>query len=246
MVAGWDRLLPSWFSCLHPRYKTPVNSIIFVGAITLPSRSPARSAPEFRKRFNSSITPRMFSTESFTSCCSPFRFSARARFAPARRSGCASRRSAALPSRYPRFSSPSIPIIDVPSPLSFARENHCRHRDRECDRRRNLSRRHKTSARLTAVFASTQRRYSGSPLAIGTKMISGTSYGCSERNFSWNADCRSSLSLNSTSVSFACFNFSFPAVNRFNPWQNIRARREPFCRRAHSKFAAPFPDPERC
>src|SRR5438046_9717021 len=35
MVAGWDRLLPSWFSCLHPRYKTPVNSIIFVGAITL-------------------------------------------------------------------------------------------------------------------------------------------------------------------------------------------------------------------
>ncbi|PYJ56896.1 MAG: amino acid permease [Verrucomicrobia bacterium] len=35
MVAGWDHLLPSWFSCLHPRYKTPVNSIIFVGAITL-------------------------------------------------------------------------------------------------------------------------------------------------------------------------------------------------------------------
>src|SRR6266404_5476112 len=35
MVAGWDHLLPSWFSCLHPRYKTPVNSIIFVGAIIL-------------------------------------------------------------------------------------------------------------------------------------------------------------------------------------------------------------------
>src|SRR5947199_1616027 len=35
MVAGWDRLLPHWFSRLHPRYKTPVNSIIFVGAITL-------------------------------------------------------------------------------------------------------------------------------------------------------------------------------------------------------------------
>src|SRR5438876_7250345 len=34
-VAGWDRLLPHWFSRLHPRYKTPVNSIIFVGAITL-------------------------------------------------------------------------------------------------------------------------------------------------------------------------------------------------------------------
>src|SRR6202011_3011781 len=35
MVAGWDRLLPVWFSRLHPRYKTPINSIFFVGAITL-------------------------------------------------------------------------------------------------------------------------------------------------------------------------------------------------------------------
>src|SRR5260370_18961092 len=35
MVAGWDRLLPACFSRLHPRYKTPVNSIIFVGATTL-------------------------------------------------------------------------------------------------------------------------------------------------------------------------------------------------------------------
>ncbi len=35
MVAGWDRLLPGWFSHLHPRYKTPINSITFVGTITL-------------------------------------------------------------------------------------------------------------------------------------------------------------------------------------------------------------------
>ncbi|MFN2542255.1 MAG: APC family permease [Chthoniobacterales bacterium] len=35
MVAGWDRLLPGWFSRLHPRFKTPVNSIVFVGSITL-------------------------------------------------------------------------------------------------------------------------------------------------------------------------------------------------------------------
>ena len=33
MVAGWDRLLPAWFSRLHPKYKTPVNSILFVGAV---------------------------------------------------------------------------------------------------------------------------------------------------------------------------------------------------------------------
>src|SRR5437588_2413159 len=35
MVAGWDRLLPIWFSRLHPKYKTPVNSIIFVAVVTL-------------------------------------------------------------------------------------------------------------------------------------------------------------------------------------------------------------------
>ena len=35
MVAGWDRLLPAWFSRLHAKYKTPVNSILFVGAVTL-------------------------------------------------------------------------------------------------------------------------------------------------------------------------------------------------------------------
>jgi amino acid transporter len=35
MVAGWDHLLPAWFSRLHARYKTPINSIAFVGAVTL-------------------------------------------------------------------------------------------------------------------------------------------------------------------------------------------------------------------
>ncbi|PYT05404.1 MAG: amino acid permease, partial [Acidobacteria bacterium] len=35
MVAGWDNLLPAWFTRLHPKYKTPVNSILFVGAFAL-------------------------------------------------------------------------------------------------------------------------------------------------------------------------------------------------------------------
>src|SRR2546423_2295656 len=35
MVAGWDDLLPAWFARLHKRYRTPVNSILFVGMITL-------------------------------------------------------------------------------------------------------------------------------------------------------------------------------------------------------------------
>jgi amino acid transporter len=35
MVAGWDDLLPRWFTTLHPRYRTPVNSILFVGLVAL-------------------------------------------------------------------------------------------------------------------------------------------------------------------------------------------------------------------
>lgn len=30
MVAGWDGLLPAWFGDLHPRYRTPVRSLILV------------------------------------------------------------------------------------------------------------------------------------------------------------------------------------------------------------------------
>src|SRR5437867_8661375 len=35
MVAGWDQLLPSWFSGLDPLHTTPIKPIIFVGATTL-------------------------------------------------------------------------------------------------------------------------------------------------------------------------------------------------------------------
>jgi glutamate:GABA antiporter len=35
MVAGWDHLLPDWFTRLHAKYKTPVNSILFLGTATL-------------------------------------------------------------------------------------------------------------------------------------------------------------------------------------------------------------------
>src|SRR5512141_2542864 len=35
MVAGWDRLLPAWFTRLHARYHTPVNSIVLVGVVSL-------------------------------------------------------------------------------------------------------------------------------------------------------------------------------------------------------------------
>jgi amino acid transporter len=35
MVAGWNRLLPDWFGRLHPRRRTPVNSILFVASVAL-------------------------------------------------------------------------------------------------------------------------------------------------------------------------------------------------------------------
>lgn len=35
MVAGWDRLLPDWFTRLHAKYRTPVNSIVFVGMMAI-------------------------------------------------------------------------------------------------------------------------------------------------------------------------------------------------------------------
>lgn len=35
MVAGWDHLLPPWFSRLDPRYRTPVGSILFAGVVMM-------------------------------------------------------------------------------------------------------------------------------------------------------------------------------------------------------------------
>jgi amino acid transporter len=35
MVAGWDDLLPKWFTRLHPKYRTPTNSILFIASVTL-------------------------------------------------------------------------------------------------------------------------------------------------------------------------------------------------------------------
>jgi amino acid transporter len=35
MVAGWDGLIPAWFARLHARYRTPVNSVLFIGGCAL-------------------------------------------------------------------------------------------------------------------------------------------------------------------------------------------------------------------
>lgn len=35
MVAGWDQLIPAWFSRLHARFRTPMNSVLFIGGCAL-------------------------------------------------------------------------------------------------------------------------------------------------------------------------------------------------------------------
>jgi amino acid transporter len=35
MVAGWDNLLPTWFTKLHPRFRTPINSILTIGIVAM-------------------------------------------------------------------------------------------------------------------------------------------------------------------------------------------------------------------
>jgi len=58
MVAGWDRLLPVWFSRLHATHRTPVNSIVLVGVcafgIALLSLIGVGQAEAFQLLFNAS------------------------------------------------------------------------------------------------------------------------------------------------------------------------------------------------
>jgi amino acid transporter len=35
MAAGWDHLIPVWFTRLHPRYRTPTNSVVFTCVLVL-------------------------------------------------------------------------------------------------------------------------------------------------------------------------------------------------------------------
>ncbi len=58
MVAGWDSMLPAWFSRLHSKYRTPVNSIVLVGAcsfgLAVLSNVGVGQAEAFQLLFNAS------------------------------------------------------------------------------------------------------------------------------------------------------------------------------------------------
>lgn len=58
MVAGWDHLIPPWFSRLHPHYRTPVNSImvsiVLVAALLVMASAGVRAAEAFAVLNNAS------------------------------------------------------------------------------------------------------------------------------------------------------------------------------------------------
>jgi glutamate:GABA antiporter len=120
MVAGWDRLLPSWFSRLHPKFKTPINSVIFVSAITLTIGVASQIGAGIQEAFQlvDNASNVFYGIVYFTMFAIPI-FGARAirSGAPiwlrlAAICGAAVSLSAIFFTVYP--------IIDVPSPLNFA------------------------------------------------------------------------------------------------------------------------------
>ena len=58
MVAGWDHLIPLWFSRLHPRYRTPTNSIlvaiVLIAALLVLASAGVRAAEAFAVLNNAS------------------------------------------------------------------------------------------------------------------------------------------------------------------------------------------------
>jgi len=51
LAAGWDHLLPDWFTRLHPRHRTPVNSILFMGGVALASSTAVLIGSESQESF---------------------------------------------------------------------------------------------------------------------------------------------------------------------------------------------------
>ena len=120
MVAGWDRLLPRWFSHLHPKFKTPINSVIFVGVLTLTIAIASQIGAGIQEAFQlvDNASNVFYGIVYFTMFGIPI-FGARAI-----RSGAPIwLRVAAICGALVSLSAIFFtvhPIIDVPNPLSFA------------------------------------------------------------------------------------------------------------------------------
>ena len=120
MVAGWDRLLPSWFSRLHPKFKTPINSVIFVSVLTLTIAIASQIGAGLQEAFQlvDNASNVFYGIVYFTMFVIPI-FGARAI-----RSGAPIwLRIAAICGALVSLSAIFFtihPIIDVPNPLTFA------------------------------------------------------------------------------------------------------------------------------
>ena len=175
MVAGWDHLLPNWFSRLHPRYKTPINSIIFVGTVTLVIGIASQLGAGIQEAFQlvDNAANVFYGIVYFTMFAIPIcgataiRLNAPIWLRIAAMCGAAVSLSAIFFTVYP--------IIDVPSPFSFAVKiiavtgiaNAVGIAIYVIGKKRR---------RTTLPLAATQRKYSGRPLTTGTKIISGMSW----------------------------------------------------------------------
>jgi amino acid transporter len=120
MVAGWDRLLPSWFSRLHPKFKTPINSVIFVGLLTLTIAIASQIGAGIQEAFQlvDNASNVFYGIVYFTMFAIPI-LGATAIRSPAPIWLRIAAICGALVSLSAIFFT-VYPIIDVPSPLSFA------------------------------------------------------------------------------------------------------------------------------
>ena len=120
MVAGWDRLLPSWFSRLHPKFKTPINSVIFVGALTLTIAISSQIGAGIQEAFQlvDNASNVFYGIVYFTMFAIPILGASAIRL-PAPIWLRVAAICGALVSLSAIFFT-VYPIIDVPSPLSFA------------------------------------------------------------------------------------------------------------------------------
>ncbi len=120
MVAGWDRLLPSWFSRLHPKFKTPINSVIFVSALTLTIAIASQIGAGIQEAFQlvDNAANVFYGIVYFTMFAIPIFGAAAIRSRAPIWLRVAAICGAAV-SLFAIFFT-VYPIIDVPSPLSFA------------------------------------------------------------------------------------------------------------------------------
>jgi amino acid transporter len=120
MVAGWDRLLPIWFSRLDPKFKTPINSVIFVSTLTLTIGIASQIGAGIQEAFQlvDNASNVFYGIVYFTMFAIPI-FGA----AAIRSAAPIWLRMAAICGAVVSLSAiffTVYPIIDVPSPLSFA------------------------------------------------------------------------------------------------------------------------------